>query len=83
MQFEFVPITGEVMQFEFMPVTGFLSLRLATVIQLSSSENGLGGGAAACVIRPRGGSWVGVGVGGFVGMLWLVASVLVVGVDSG
>ena len=53
------------------------------MIQLSSLANGVGGGAVACAIRPRGGSCVGVQyVGGCVGMLWLVMSVLVVGVDT-
>ena len=36
-----------------------------------------------CVIRPRGEFWVGAGVGGFDGMLWLAMPVLVVGAGSG
>ena len=40
-------------------------------------------GTVVCVIRPRDVGWVGAGVGGFDGVLWLVIPVLVVGAGSG
>ena len=58
MQVEFGPVTSELMQFELMPITSFLSLRLATMIQLRRQRMG----SAAVLLRVCSAHVVGVGL---------------------